>query len=136
MITQDSCSFFDDHAVYSDFRGVVLDEEEGNNIAAALGKRKAVILQNHGLLVATSSIEATVFFFISLEKCCQVQLLADAAAAGRGAATVKIRADEAKDTYRTVGTMRAGWFSGLPQFDVLEAREGVSFEYKKPDEQA
>ncbi len=50
--------------------------------------------------------------------------------------TVKIRADEAKDTYRTVGTMRAGWFSGLPQFDVLEAREGVSFEYKNPDAQA
>ena len=50
-------------------------------------RKQAVILQNHGLLVATSSIEATVFFFISLEKCCQVQLLADAAAAGRGSST-------------------------------------------------
>lgn len=40
MITQDSCAFFDDHAVYTDFRGVVLEAEEGANIARALGKKK------------------------------------------------------------------------------------------------
>lgn len=45
MITQDSCKFYNDCAVYTNFKGVVLDEEEGRNIAAALGNKKAVILQ-------------------------------------------------------------------------------------------
>lgn len=134
MISQDTCSFYDDHVVYTDFKGVVLAEEEGANIAAALGSKKAAILQNHGLLVATSSVEATVFFFASLEKSCQVQLLADAACGGASGLlqrnkTCKVSEEDCKETYRTVGSMRAGWFSGLPQFHVLEAQEGVRFKY-------
>ena len=50
-ITQDSCIFYGSHSLYDDFNGVVLDEEEGRNVAAALGPtNKAVILQNHGFL--------------------------------------------------------------------------------------
>jgi ribulose-5-phosphate 4-epimerase/fuculose-1-phosphate aldolase len=128
MLTQDSCAFYNDHAVYSQFRGVVLDAEEGQHIAEALGSKKAVILQNHGLLVASGSIEATVFFYTSLEKSCQVQLLADAAAAGRGIDTIKIDQEDAAHTHRVIGNPRAGWFSGLPEFQALEAREGQKFE--------
>lgn len=40
MITEDSCSFCHDHAVYKQFRGVMLDEEESLHIAAALGNKK------------------------------------------------------------------------------------------------
>ena len=40
MITQDTCAFYQDHAVYKQFRGVVLDKEEGVHIAAALGNKK------------------------------------------------------------------------------------------------
>ncbi|KAF7967823.1 hypothetical protein HWV62_32938 [Athelia sp. TMB] len=88
MITQDS--------FYRQFNGVVLDEEEGRNVTLALGSRK-----NHGLLAASGSIEATVFWFSSLEKCCKAQLLADAAAAGRGSKTVKIADDDAQATYNS-----------------------------------
>ena len=45
MITQDACKFYNDCAIYTNFRGVVLDEEEGRNIANAIGDKKAVILQ-------------------------------------------------------------------------------------------
>ena len=45
MITQDACKFYNDCAIYRSFRGVVLDNEEGQNIAEALGNKKAVILQ-------------------------------------------------------------------------------------------
>ena len=86
----------------------------------------SVLFKNHGLLVATSSIEATVHFFVALEKSCHVQLLADAA--GK---TVKIGDEDAADTYKTVGTAYAGWFSGRPTFQILEANEGVKFEYSK-----
>ncbi|KAH9484337.1 Meiotically up-regulated gene 14 protein [Psilocybe cubensis] len=131
MLTQDTCAFHDDHVVYTQFKGVVLDLEEGKAIAAALGSKKAAILQNHGILVATDSIEATVFFFIALEKACQVQLLADAAAGGTGRATVKIAPDDALNTYKKNGTLRVGWFQGLPEFQLLEAREGKTFNSTK-----
>ncbi|KAL8711350.1 MAG: hypothetical protein Q9220_004247 [cf. Caloplaca sp. 1 TL-2023] len=119
MITQDSCSFHDDHTLYQSFNGIVLAEKEGKDIAACLGDKKAVLLQNHGLLTVGATIEATVFWFISLEKCCQAQLAADAAAGGRGHETVKIHPDDAAFTYKTIGTPMAGWFSAKPLFDVI-----------------
>ncbi|KAF8902074.1 class II aldolase/adducin domain-containing protein [Gymnopilus junonius] len=131
MLTQDTCAFYNDHVVYNQFKGVVLDAEEGKHIAAALGSKKAAILQNHGILVATNSIEATVFFFIALERACQVQLLADAAAAGSGRSTVKISPEDALNTYKTIGSLSAGWFQGLPEFQLLEAREGMAYESAK-----
>jgi len=127
MLTQDSCAFYNDHAVYKQYKGVVLDAEEGKHIVQALGSKKAVILQNHGLLVTGGSIEATVFFYASLEKSCQAQLLADAAAAGRGVDTIKINGEDASYTYTNIGNQRAGWFSGMPEFQALEAREGQRF---------
>lgn len=69
-----------------------------------------MILQNHGLLVATNTIEATVFFFTAMERACQAQLLADAAAAGRGQPTVKINSEEASVTGKRNGNMYAGYF--------------------------
>ena len=56
-ITQDSCSFYDDHSVFDDFTGVVLDTEEGKRIAYALGTGKAVILRNHGLLTVGHTVD-------------------------------------------------------------------------------
>ena len=50
MMTQDSLRFWKDHAVYTQFNGIVLDREEGRRIAECLGDGKAVILQNHGLI--------------------------------------------------------------------------------------
>ncbi|EPQ58358.1 arad-like aldolase/epimerase [Gloeophyllum trabeum ATCC 11539] len=125
IITQDSCAFYNDHAVYTQFNGLVLDKEEGAHIATALGNKK-----NHGLLVATDSIEATVSFYMSLERCCQVQLLADAAAAGRGQDTLKIPEEQAYDTWKKTGNGRVGWFAAQPEFALLEATEGVKFKFQ------
>src|SRR6266481_3279062 len=43
-LTQDACAFYDDHSLFADYTGVVLDPEEGKRIAHALGDNKAVIL--------------------------------------------------------------------------------------------
>ena len=107
-ITQDSCAFHNDLALYESFNGVVLAEEEGKDIAKALGGQKAALLQNHGLLTVGKTIEEAVFWFVSLEKCCHSQLMADAAVAGRGGATVKIGEEEAMYTRKTVGSTMAG----------------------------
>ncbi|PKY01148.1 arad-like aldolase/epimerase [Aspergillus campestris IBT 28561] len=127
ITTQDSCAFYNDHVLYKQFNGVVLAAEEGNNIASALGSRKAALLQNHGLLTVGATIEETVFWFVSLEKCCHAQLLADAAAAGRGGATIKIDDADAAFTYKTVGTPKAGWFSAKPLFDVIHKETGGEY---------
>lgn len=85
---------------------------------------QAAILQNHGLLVATNSIEATVFFYIALERSCQSQLMADAAAAAHGRRPLQIPEADALYTSKANGSMVAGWFQGLTEFQLLEAKEG------------
>ncbi|KAH7160393.1 class II aldolase/adducin domain protein [Dactylonectria estremocensis] len=127
IITQDSCAFYSDLAFYDSFGGVVLGEDEGRHIAAGLGKKKAAILANHGLLTTGQSIEAAVFWFMSLETCCRVQLLADAAAAGRGGEVVKIADKEAAFTHATVGSELAGWFSAKPTFTLMEREAGKEY---------
>jgi len=129
ITTQDACAFHDDLAFYSSFRGIVLAEEEGLEIAKALGQKKAALLMNHGLLTCGKTIEAAVFWFMSLEKCCHTQLMADAAAAGRGGETVKIDEKDAAYTYKTVGTELAGWFSAKPTFDVMESQSAADYKW-------
>lgn len=62
MLTQDSLRFYEDHAVYDNFGGVVVDKEEGERIAKSLGKCKAIILQNHGLLTVGQSVDEAAFW--------------------------------------------------------------------------
>ncbi|KAG7095984.1 hypothetical protein E1B28_006667 [Marasmius oreades] len=130
MVSLDACAFYDDYALYTQFGGVVQDEEEGKAIAKALGSNKAAILQNHGLLVATNTIEASVHFYIALEKACQVQLMADAAAAARKVPTVKIPDAQAASTGKIVGSLSIGWLAGGMEFGALEGEEGVRFEFE------
>ncbi|KAK2739679.1 hypothetical protein FQN57_006513 [Myotisia sp. PD_48] len=120
ITTQDACTFYKDHTLYAQFKGIVLAKEEGLNIATALGNKKAALLQNHGLLTVGKTVEETVFWFHILDRCCHSQLLADAAAAGRGRTTVKIPDEDAQYTYNTIGTPGAGFFNGKQLFDVIE----------------
>jgi ribulose-5-phosphate 4-epimerase/fuculose-1-phosphate aldolase len=108
-ITQDVTAFYDDHALFDDYTGVVTDIEEGKRIAVALGENKAVILRNHGLLTVGTSVDACVFWFITMERSCQVQLAAKAAGE-----VIHIDADQAKQTHDFVGSELAGWFSFQP----------------------
>lgn len=112
---------------YNSFGRIVLGEGEGRLIAEALGNKKAAILANHGLFTTGKSIESTVFWFISLDTCCRVQLLADAAAASRGGETVKIADKEAAFTFETVGTEVAGWFSAKLTFNLMERECGQEY---------
>jgi ribulose-5-phosphate 4-epimerase/fuculose-1-phosphate aldolase len=113
-LTQDVCAFYDDHALFDDYTGVVLDVEEGKRIAHALGEAKAVILRNHGLLTVGHSVDEAAWWFITMERSCQVQLMAEAAGA-----PVHIEAEMAKFTSNQVGDHLAGWFSFQPLYDRI-----------------
>ncbi|MDD2547531.1 MAG: class II aldolase/adducin family protein [Burkholderiaceae bacterium] len=78
-LTQDACMFYEDHALFDDFNGVVLDTDEGFRIGKVLGSHKAVILRNHGILTVGPSVESAVWWYSALENACQAQLLAEAA---------------------------------------------------------
>jgi ribulose-5-phosphate 4-epimerase/fuculose-1-phosphate aldolase len=108
-ISQDVCAFYDDHALFDDYTGVVLDIEEGKRIAHALGDCKAAILRNHGLLTVGHSVEEAAWWFITMERSCQVQLLAEAAGT-----PVLIDPEMAETTRGQVGSTIAGWFSFQP----------------------
>jgi ribulose-5-phosphate 4-epimerase/fuculose-1-phosphate aldolase len=114
-LTQDACAFYGEHAVFDDYTGVVLDLEEGKRIAHALGGHKAVILSNHGLLtVGQTSVDEAAWWFITMERTCQAQLLAEAAGTA-----VLIDQDQAKKTAQQVGGHRSGWFSFQPLYDWI-----------------
>src|SRR5688572_6421319 len=113
-ITQDVCAFFGDHSLFDDYTGVVYDVEEGKRIAHALGERKAVILRNHGLLTVGQSVDEAVWWFITMERSCQVQLLAEAAGA-----PVLIDEEMARHTCEQVGGHMAGWFSFQPLYQRI-----------------
>ena len=85
------------------------------------------MLQNHGLVTVGGTIEAAVFWFQSLEKCCHAQLLADAAAKARGHETIKITEEDAAFTCKAVGSPFAGWFSAKPAFDVIAKETGEDY---------
>ena len=113
-ITQDACAFYQDHAVFDDYTGVVLDANEGCRIANALGDNKAAILANHGLMTVGKSVEEACWWFVAMERSCQAQLLADAAGE-----PVLIDPEQALKTRQTVGSELAGWFSFQPLYDVI-----------------
>jgi ribulose-5-phosphate 4-epimerase/fuculose-1-phosphate aldolase len=113
-LTQDVCAFYEDHAVFDDYTGVVLDLEEGKRIAHALGGQKAAILRNHGLLTVGHSVDEAVWWFITMERSCQAQLTAEAAGT-----PVLIDADMARLTASQVGSHVAGYFSFQPLYDKI-----------------
>lgn len=117
-LTQDACAFYDDHAVYEDYRGVVLDLDEGDRMAEALGDNKAVILQNHGLLTVGQSVDEACWWFVTMERSCQAQLMAEAAGTPK-----PIPHEMAKHTAEQVGSTLAGWFSFQPLYDVIVAEQ-------------
>ncbi len=117
-LTQDACAFYEDHALFDDFTGVVLDTSEGKRIGQALGSCKAVILQNHGLLTVGQTVDEAAWWFITMERTCQSQLLAEAAGT-----PIPIRHESAKLTASQTGSPLAGWFSYQPIYDKVLERD-------------
>ena len=78
-VVQEACAFFEDQAVYRDYNGLALEEAEGRRMAAALGRSRAVVLKNHGVITVGGSVEEAAYWFVSFDRAAQVQLLAEAA---------------------------------------------------------
>jgi ribulose-5-phosphate 4-epimerase/fuculose-1-phosphate aldolase len=115
-ITQDACSFFEDHGLFDDYTGVVVDIEEGKRIAHALGDMKAAILRNHGILTVGHTVDEAAWLYITMERTAEVQLAAEAVGT-----PISIDPEMARLTRDQVGSHAAGWFSFQPLFDKIVA---------------
>src|SRR5579859_1844761 len=94
-------------------------------IAKKLGNNNSIILQNHGLLTTGRTVDEAAFMFGALDRCCAAQLLADAAAAGRGIKTTVIDDDDAKYTHDTLAIEDIRYLMFAPAYeDVMVASKG------------
>lgn len=113
-LTQDACAFYKDHTIFQEYNGIVLDTEEGDRISRALGGNKAVIMVNHGNLTVGQTVDEAAWWFIAMERCCQAQLLAEAAG------TPRLIDDEgARLTRDQVGTPYGGWVAFQPLYQRI-----------------
>ena len=98
-LTQDACIFYEDHHVISEQGGaVVFDIEAGRELASKFPDGKAAIHQNHGLFTVGETVDEAAFWFITMERTCQAQLLAMAAGD-----PIEIRHEDATYTQQNTG---------------------------------
>lgn len=130
MLNQDSCMFFEDLAVYTNFGGVVFAKEEGQHIADALGPtKKNLILKNHGILTCGGTIAEAAAFFIALERACQTQLLVEAAVAPEGSQLKKtlVSEEEARYTKKGTGTPEVMYMQFEPEYRFILKKTAGDF---------
>ncbi|MCU1390797.1 MAG: hypothetical protein JWL72_4135 [Ilumatobacteraceae bacterium] len=114
-ITQDSCIFYEDHTVINEQGGAVVFEiEAGKELASKFPTGKAAIHRNHGLFTVGESVDEAAFWFISMERSCQAQLLAMAAGTPH-----HICHEDAEYTRKQTGYPLAGWFSFSPLWQEI-----------------
>lgn len=75
-ITQESCIFFEDHALFDDEEVQVQSTEAGGRIAHALGGNRAIVLRNHGLLSVGDRVEEAVGSFVHMERVAEAHMKA------------------------------------------------------------
>ncbi|WP_341304893.1 class II aldolase/adducin family protein [Pseudomonas sp. TMP25] len=71
---------------YHGYEGVALNHDEKARLQADLGDKNFMILPNHGLLTASSSIADTFLMMFTLQRACEIQVMAQ----GGGAELIHI----------------------------------------------
>jgi len=114
-ITQDACLFYQDHTVISEHGGAVVNDiAAGRDFARLFPTGKAAIHQNHGLFTVGQSVDEAAFWFVTMERSCQAQLMAMAAGE-----PIEVRDEYARHTFQTAGTNFAGWLSFQPLWQEI-----------------
>ena len=75
LLTHDSVLFADGVGRF-DEPDLIIGDEQGGRVAAALGARRAVLLQNHGVVVVGKDVPWAVLTAVTLERAARLQSLA------------------------------------------------------------
>jgi L-fuculose-phosphate aldolase len=76
LLTHDAVLFADGVAVFEESPELITEREQGSAVAEALGLRRALILRNHGVVVADKDVRWAVLSAITLERAVQLQAIA------------------------------------------------------------
>ena len=126
MLSQDAACFYNSHAVIGASAGAVaVERESGWSVAKEMGRNRAVLHQNHGLLTCSRhSIDDAAFWFIALERCCQVQLAVEAS----GIKPQLLSDKTAQYSLDHVGNDFIGWLHFQTLYEQIAATQPDMFE--------
>ncbi len=121
-ITQDACMFFEKQALIVEPR-VALDAESAARFAAAFGDKRVAIQSGHGIFTTGQSIDEAAWWFVAMNRCCESQLLAEAAG------TPKLwPADRARILANGLASPLFGWQSFQTLWDEIVKSDPDLFE--------
>ncbi len=101
-LSQESCMFVFDQALFDDEEVAIQSTEGGERIAGAMGEANLCVLRNHGLLTAGDSVESAVVRFVLAERVAEVHIKA-------GARGTPICVAAAKETAREYDRGKVPW---------------------------
>jgi ribulose-5-phosphate 4-epimerase/fuculose-1-phosphate aldolase len=78
LLTHDAVLFADGIAYFEESAELITEEEQGRAVAEALGDSRAVILRNHGVVIADVDVRWAVLSAITLERAVRLQSIASA----------------------------------------------------------
>jgi L-fuculose-phosphate aldolase len=76
ILTHDGILFPGGIAAYSGVPDLIIDEQQGTQVADALGGGSALLLRNHGVLIAERSVEWATLAGVLLERSLRIQAIA------------------------------------------------------------
>jgi L-fuculose-phosphate aldolase len=77
VLTHDGILFADGVSRFGD-PDLIVDDGQGDRVAAALGSRRAVLMENHGVLVVGPDVKWAVLAAVTLERAARLQSIAAA----------------------------------------------------------
>jgi L-fuculose-phosphate aldolase len=114
LLTHDAVLFADGVAYFEETSELITEEEQGRAVAEALGHRRAVILRNHGVVVADADVRWAVLSSITLERAVRLQAIATGLGELRPIArddAERMRADKYQDHF--VDEYWAAWIRSV-----------------------
>ncbi|NKB99454.1 MAG: class II aldolase/adducin family protein [Pseudomonadales bacterium] len=119
-LTQDTAIFFEDQAILREPR-VAMDSKGADQFAAGFAGKRTGIQPGHGLFTTGETVDEAAWRFVSMDRACQVQLLAEAAG------TPEVWPSEMAHALRqSLGSPNFCWLSFQTLWDELQA-EGTDF---------
>jgi L-fuculose-phosphate aldolase len=76
LLTHDAVLFADGISFFEESADLITEREQGRAVAEALGTRRAVILRNHGVVVADKDVRWAALSAITLERAIRLQAIA------------------------------------------------------------
>lgn len=112
-ITQDTAVFFEQQAIITEPR-VAFDAAQADRFAAGFGDRKVAIQTGHGIFTTGQTIDEAAWWFMSMDRACQVQLLAEAAGSPQ-----RWPDEMARGLSAGLGSAEFGWLSFQTVWDEI-----------------